>query len=186
MVQRHARRRHVTAPRRPILKRNLELLPWYDREFLRLTEIFGGIYNAHAHLDRAYTLEDRFLRHIGTTPLEASNLPLSVKQSLVGDLHKGEAYTEESLRERLRYALDRQIAYGVTRIDTNIDATPDLPENGLLAIRVAREVKKEYADRITMRIAPTPIFGFKPDEKFNCSRWEVFKEAAKMLSLIHI
>jgi cytosine deaminase len=184
MAQR--KQRSIRAPRRPALVRNLDLLPWYDREFLRLTEIFGGIYNAHAHLDRAYTLEDKFLRHIGTTPLEASNLPLSVKQNLVGDLHKGEAYTEESLRERLRYALDRQIAYGVTRIDTNIDATPDLPENGLLAIRVAREVKAEYSGRIAMRIAPTPIFGFKPDEKFKRSRWEVFKEAAKMCDYISL
>lgn len=186
MVQRHVRRKQATELQRPALARNLGLLPWYDREFLRLTELFGGIYNAHAHLDRAYTLEDKFLRHIGTTPLEASSLPLPVKQSLVGDLHKGEAYTEESLRERLRYSLDLQIAYGVARIDTNIDATPDLPEDGLLAIRVANEVKKEYVGRIKMRTAPTPIFGFKPDPKFNRSRWGVFKEAAKMCDYISL
>lgn len=170
----------------PTLKRAFDLLPWYDQEFLKLCGLFGGIYNAHAHLDRAYTLEDKFLRHIGTTPLEASNLPLSVKQNLVGDLHKGEAYTEESLRARLRYALDRQEAYGVTRIDTNIDATPDLPENGLLAVRIANEVKDEYAGRIAMRVAPTPIFGFKPDDKFKRSRWGVFKEAAKVCDYISL
>lgn len=182
------KQRAICAKRgRPGLVRNLDLLPWYDREFLRLvTEVFGGVYNGHAHLDRAYTLEDKFLRHIGTTPLEASNLPLSVKQNLVGDLHKGEAYTERSLRDRIRRALDLQIAYGVTRIDTNIDATPDLPEDGLLAIRVALEVKKEYADRITMRVAPTPIFGFKPDPKYNRNRWDVFCEAAKRCDFVSL
>lgn len=163
------------------LERNLDLLTEYDRDILAYAEKNGGIWNAHAHLDRSYTINDMFLRHIGTTPLEASHLPLSVKQHLVGDLHNGIAYTEANLRERLEYALDRQIAFGVTRVDTNIDATPDLPEGGLLAIRVALEVAAKYKGRgIEMRIAPTPIFGFKPDTRHKRTRWEVFAEAAAM------
>jgi cytosine/adenosine deaminase-related metal-dependent hydrolase len=163
------------APRkgRPLARR-AQLLPWWDREVLSQAAEHGGFFNAHAHLDRAYTLEDRFLRHIGTTPLEASNLPLPVKQNLVGDLHNGEAYTREGLRKRMSYALRMQIAYGAKRIDTNIDATPDLDEDGLVAINVALELKGEFADRIDVRVAPTPIFGFKESD-----RWEVFKAAAK-------
>ncbi len=167
-------------PTRHLSPRKASLLPWYDQEILRHVHELGGFFNAHAHLCRAYTLEDQFLRHIGTTPLEASNFPLSVKQNLVGDLHQGLAYTAKNLRERMRYAIELQIAYGVTRIDTNIDATPDLPEGGLLAIRVARELKKEFAKRkFTLNIAPTPIFGFKSDTRFDRSRWDVFAEAAK-------
>lgn len=171
--------------------RNMALLPWYDCEFLSLAEQYGGIYNAHAHLDRAHTLEDVFLRHYNTTPLEASSLPLSVKQELVGELHVGLAYTEENLRERLSRVIDIQVALGVTRIDTNIDATPDLPEGGLLAIRVALEVKeameKKHADRhLKIRIAPTPIFGFKPDHKYKRTRWEVFAEACKQCDYISL
>jgi cytosine deaminase len=162
--------------------RNMHLMPWYDQEILRYVEEQGGFYNAHAHLCRAYTLQDHFLRHIGTTPIEASNLPLEVKQNLVGDLHRGVAYTEENLRERYRYALRLQIAYGTTRIDTNIDATPDLPEDGLLAIRVLQEVREEaeFKDKILVRIAPTPIFGFKTDRKDRPTRWEVFEAAARI------
>lgn len=156
------------------LMRQHDLLPWHDREVLRQVAQHDGFFNAHAHLDRAYTLEDRFLRHIGTTPLEASNLPLSVKQNLVGDLHNGDAYVRENLYERIEGAVLLQIAYGVTRIDTNIDATPDLPEDGLMAVNVMLELKEKYKKKIDIRVAPTPIFGFK-----EADRWDVFKEAAK-------
>jgi cytosine/creatinine deaminase len=159
------------------LVRQVSLLSWYELEILSLVKEFGGFYNAHAHLDRANTLEGVYLQHIGTSPLDASILPLSVKQNLVGDLHRGPAYTEKNLRERFRRNLELQIAFGVTRLDTNIDATPDLPEGGMLAMRVAKEVAAEYADRIAVRIAPTPIFGFKYDPRDAPSRWEVFLRA---------
>jgi cytosine deaminase len=166
--------------------RNLALLSSWEMQVLRDVERYGGFYNAHAHLCRAATLGDHNLRHIGTSPLEASNLPLTVKQNLVGDLHTGPAYTEQNLRERMSREIERQIALGVTRLDTNIDATPDLPEGGLLAIRVALELKQKYADRIKIRIAPTPIFGFKSDEKYKRTRWEVFAEAAEMCDYLSL
>lgn len=154
----------------------------YDQNLLTHVWEKGGFYNAHAHLDRAYTLGDIFLSHIGTTPLEASNLPLSVKQNLVGDLHLGMAYDEENLRKRMKYAIEMQRAFGVTRIDTCIDATPDLPEDGLLAIRIARELKEEFSPKIAIRIAPNPIFGFKEGTK----RWDVFERAARQCDFLSL
>ena len=74
-----------------------------------------------------------------------------------------------------------QVAFGVRRIDTNIDATPDLDEDGLLAVNVARELKTEFEGRIDMRVAPTPIFGFKTSD-----RWEVFKAAAAKCDYISL
>ncbi|MFZ2887299.1 MAG: hypothetical protein WA021_05780, partial [Minisyncoccia bacterium] len=184
--QQHERRATRVLAKAPLndisLGRNMALLPWYDREFLRLALEYGGIYNAHTHLDRAHTLEDVFLRHYNTTPLEASSLSLSVKQELVGELHLGPAYIEDNLFTRICHVIRIQVALGVTRIDTNIDATPDLGPDGLRAIRVALRVKvameKEFEHlNFKMRIAPTPIFGFKPDSKYKRSRWEVFEEA---------
>jgi cytosine/creatinine deaminase len=155
--------------------RDIKHLSQYDAIVVSQSADHGGFYNAHAHLDRAYTLEDKYLAHVGTTPLKASNLPLSVKQNLVGDLHTGPAYEPKDLRDRLRKALDRQIAFGVRRIDTNIDATPDLDDGGLLAIHIALELKAEYSKKkLDVRVAPTPIFGFKER-----GRWDVFAEAAK-------
>lgn len=156
------------------------LLPLFDQQFLQDAERFGGIYNAHTHLCRAHTLEDANLSHIGTTPIEASSLPLSVKQNLVGDLHNGVAYTEANLRKRMTCTIEAQIALGVTRLDTNIDATPDLPEDGLMVIRIARELKQKFRKRLDLRIAPTPIFGFKKDEDDARPRFDVFKDAASV------
>lgn len=168
-------------------ERDIRLLTWYERSILEEAAKHGGFFNAHAHLCRAHTLRGEFLAHIGTSPLEASNLPLSVKQDLVGDLHRGKAYTEANLRERMTYAIERQIAFGVTRADTNIDATPDLPEDGLLAIRIALELKREYDKRgIDIRIAPTPIFGFKSDTKDKRPRWDVFAEASRKCDYISL
>ena len=143
--------------------------------------VYGGFYNAHTHLDRADTLSDKYLEHIGTTPLKASNLPLAVKQNLVGDLHKGLAYRLEDLPRRMRKTLQRQKEFGTRRIDTNIDATPDLPEDGLMAINTALRLKREFKQKgLEVRIAPTPIFGFKK----GTARWEVFAEAAKRCDYI--
>jgi len=147
----------------------------YDRMLLEMVQGLGGFNNAHAHIDRADTLDEAYLRHINTTPLEASSLPLSVKQNLVGDLHRGLAYTEEDLRERMRRVINRLINYGTTSLATCIDATSDISENGLLAFRVATELKKEFADQIKITIGPNPIFGFKKGS----GRWEIFVEAAK-------
>lgn len=162
-----------------IATRDITMLSGWQQMFMEHVEENGGMFNAHAHLCRANTLGDEFLRHINTTPLDASKSSLPVKQNLVGDLHTGVAYTEESLRDRMRKEIERQIYFGVTRIDTNIDATPDLPEDGLLAIRVANELRKEYAHLIDIRIAPTPIFGFKT-RKGKDERWRVYKRAAKL------
>ena len=161
---------------------NWEFISEYDKMVLIPVHERGGFYNAHAHIDRAYTLGDQYLSHIGTTSIEASNYPLSVKQNLVGDLHTGLAYTEENLRERMSYTIQRQIAFGTTRLDTCIDATPDLAEDGLIAIRIALELKEKFKDKILIRIAPNPIFGFKEGTK----RWETFKEAAKICDFLSL
>lgn len=155
--------------------RKCEYLSYYDEELLRAVADLGGFYNAHAHLDRAYTLQSEYLAHANTTPLEASTLPLSVKQNLVGKLHLGAAYMEEDLRRRMRRALEFQYALGTRRVDSCIDASPDIAEDGLLAIRVALELKKEFSGRLDVRIGPNAIFGFKEGTR----RWSIYEEAAR-------
>ncbi len=152
------------------------ILSPYDLLLLRDVESLGGFNNAHAHIDRANTLDDENLRHINTTPLEASILPLSVKQNLTGDLHRGVAYTEANLRARMSRLIERLISYGTTELSTCIDATSGIRENGLLAFRVAAELKEKFAGKIKIRIGPNPIFGFKR----GTDRWEIFVAAAKM------
>lgn len=159
------------------LRRYGALLSPYDIEVLRHARSYrGGFCNKHAHIDRADALHASALEHINTTPLDASILSLPVKQNLVGDYHTGAAYLRE-LRRRMAANIERQIVYGTVEIDTNIDATPDLPEGGLYAIRIAAELREKFKNRVKMRIAPTPIFGFKADPTDKRPRLEVFKEA---------
>ena len=151
-----------------------EFLSPYDKIILEDVISLGGFNNAHAHLDRADTIDDVYLTHINTTPLEASSLPLRAKQNLAGDLHRGKAYTKDDLRERMSRVLRRLILLGTTRLTTCIDASPNIAEGGMLAIDTALSLKKEFAGQIEMRIGPNPIFGFKEGS----SRWEIFVEAA--------
>ena len=151
------------------------ILSPYDKILLDDVRNLGGFHNAHAHWDRADTLCDKYLRHINTTPLEASSLPLSAKQDLTGDLHTGLAYTKDDLEERMVRVMQRCMVYGTTRFDTCIDATPDIADDGLLAFNVAMSLKAKFAGTVDIRIAPNPIFGFKEGS----GRWEVFAEAAK-------
>lgn len=151
-----------------------ELSP-YDIMVLTLVQEHGGFYNAHTHLDRADTVLADYLGHINTTPIESGVLPLKAKQNLTGDLHRGKAYTEADLKERMAAVLERQIKYGTTGLATCIDVTPDIKDDGMLAFKIAKELQKQFADRIAIKIAPNPIFGFKKDS----GRWEVFKAAAQ-------
>ncbi len=152
----------------------------YDQLILGLVQEKGGFVNAHTHLCRADTLLDIYLSHINTTPLEASFYPLKVKQNLTGDLHRGKAYTEDDLRERMSRVIKRLIAYGTTGIASCIDVSPDIKEEGLLAFRIAQEIQRQFAGQIAIKLAPNPIFGFKEGS----GRWEVFKEAAKQADFL--
>jgi len=152
----------------------------YDRMLLELVEQYGGFKNAHAHLDRADTLAGKYLAKVNLNPIEAANLPLRAKQNLTGYLHQGPAYTAEDLTARMRKVLERLILCGTTSFWTCIDATPDIAEDGLLAMRIANELKEEFAGRIAICIAPNPIFGFKKES----GRWEVFRESAKQADFL--
>jgi cytosine/creatinine deaminase len=140
-----------------------------------VTQLGGGC-NMHAHLDRARTLSRRYLAHFGMPPRDAPRAPLQVKQGLVGELHNGPAYTQDDLRSRMRASIDASIAHGVVRLVTCVDATPDIDHR---AIDVALGLKAEYRERILLEIVPHPIFGFKEDERFEKSRWDVFRDACK-------
>jgi len=156
------------------------ILSPYDEMLLRAVASLGGFYNAHGHVDRADTLDADYLAHVGTSPLEAAGLPLTVKQNLTGDLHLGRAYKEADLRARMRRVIERLIGYGTAAFDTCVDVTPDIGEDGMLAFRVASELKTEFAKRIRIQLAPNPIFGFKK----GTGRWEVFAKAAEQADFL--
>ena len=158
---------------------DLELSEW-ERSLERTVRELGGWYNAHTHLDRANTLAPEFLQHANIDPMGASGLSLPVKQILVGELHKGLAYRPDNLYARLRAELERMAAMGVGEVVSFIDATPDI---GLVAIEQAARLRQELAGTITLRIAVSPIFGFK-NPSINPDRWEIYREAARIADVL--
>lgn len=141
---------------------------------------FGGWVNAHTHLDRANTISPEYLVHVNIDPMEAASFSLKVKQNFVGYLHTGLAYQPGNLYERMKQELERMISLRVKEVISFIDATPDI---GLVAIKQALKLKEELREKITLRVAVSPIFGFKnPTE--NPDRWEIYKEAAKVADIL--
>jgi len=151
----------------------------FEAELRKAVRETGGWVNAHAHLDRAFVMDAKFVAHADMDPWEIATYPLVVKQHVTGVLHEGMAYTRESLKERMGRALEESIAHGVTRMDSFIDTTAD--GVGLLALECAIELKEKYRERIDFRVGAYPIFGFKDDDR---RRWEVFEEGAKLADFI--
>ncbi len=141
---------------------------------------FGGWVNAHTHLDRANTFAPEYLQHANIDPIGAAGLSLPVKQILVGELHKGLAYRPDNLYARMRAELERMAATGVREVISFVDATPDI---GLVAIEQAARLREEFRDRLILKIAVSPIFGFK-NPKVNPDRWEIYREAARIADVL--
>lgn len=130
----------------------------------------GGLRNLHAHADRSYTYD--LVRADGLTMIE--------KQGLTARLHQGH-YSQEDVENRLRRFLDESISYGVVEVNSFIDVSPYIPDDGLAAINAALKVKEKYKDKIEFKIGAYPILGFKDSEPKN---WEVFETAANKVDFI--
>src|SRR3972149_1790331 len=87
---------------------------------------YGGYLNAHAHLDRAGTLDNKYLEHCGTTPLSASSVPLRVKQTLTGELHKGPAYEAKTPDSPVFRCTSNPCIAGMITAFFPVEATPDI------------------------------------------------------------
>ena len=152
----------------------------YDLVLEETVRNFGGWVNAHTHLDRANTISPEYLAHVNIDPMEAASFPLRVKQNFVGYLHTGLAYQVENLYKRMRKELERMISLKVREVISFFDATPDI---GLVAIEQALKLKEEFRGKIALKVAVSPIFGFKNPAE-DPDRWEIYKEAAKVADIL--
>lgn len=150
----------------------------YDEMLEKALRKYGGSANAHIHLDRANTVGKKYLENVGMSPVEASTLPLYVKQDLAGDLHRGPAYHEDDLRRRMEEQLEMMCG-NTKEVWAFIDTTAD--NVGLRAFKVAMELKEKFKDKIKLKVGAYPVFGFKNSEP---ERWNVFKEAAEKADYI--
>ena len=61
---------------------------WYQRLDAAIRE-HGGMHNAHLHMDRVYTLDEKYMQAVGHRILDTSHISLHRKHSLITDLHSG-------------------------------------------------------------------------------------------------
>jgi len=146
----------------------------FQKDLIKNVKKFGGVENWHTHLDRAETLNPVYLAHAGIDPMKASKYPLSVKQNLVGELHKGPAYAPENLRKRMSRILKAMSEdFDVKRVYSAIDTTADIGRRGFDA---ALELKDMFKGKIDFQVGAYPVFGFRDDVP---ERWNVFEDASK-------
>ena len=96
----------------------------YDKMFLEAVLELGGFENTHAHLDRASTLNPKYLLITGIDPIEGASLPLRLKQNLMRNMHEGLAYSKKDLKKRIKTNLEFQAKMKTKRITSFIDAAP--------------------------------------------------------------
>lgn len=113
--------------------------------------------DAHCHLDRANTHHDRYFEHEGGLQL-FENAPLWVKQDTVGTIHRGLAFTDESLYERMSRVVWQKVRAGEKQLWAITDCSPDISNR---SFDMAHRLKSEFSGKIDIRVGAYPIFGFK-------------------------
>lgn len=155
-----------------------ERSPWFER-LRRETTALGGLYNAHLHLDRAGTLDDRYLSTANFSILANSHVSLSKKHRLIGNIHAGPAYDRDDLERRIDETISLMVEAGTAFADTMVDVTAD--RVGLSALRLMRDIAGKWQERISVKAAAYSPLGFRDDEP---ERWRVFEDGVKEADFI--
>ena len=105
----------------------------------------GGMFNAHLHMDRAGTLDERYLAHVDFRILDASYKSLHEKHGVINDIHAGHAYEPTTSPRRVNAVLDEMVAANTVRADTMVDCTAD--RVGLTALETLDAIKRRAGPR---------------------------------------
>src|SRR3989344_4681606 len=137
-----------------------------------------GLQDWHCHGDRAFTFDAKNFAHQG--PLEGFiDAPLPVKQITVGVLHRGLAYTEESLEQRMTWLIEQKTKAGEVRLNLVVDCSPDIEGR---AFEVALRLREKYAKKgYEIHVGAYPIFGFKTRNSDRQKHLEALAKRAQFL-----
>lgn len=152
--------------------------PYYKKLRDKISE-YGGMYNAHLHLDRAGTFEDRYFKDANIQLHDTNHIPLTRKHALIANVHSGPAYDKDDLTGRVRAVVEQMIELGTSQAHTMVDVTADRVQ--LSALQTLNELRDEYADRICIKTATYTPLGFNDAEP---ERWEIFEKGAEYADFI--
>lgn len=121
--------------------------PFNPREvLLALIKEKGGWVNAHAHIDRAYILDEENY-HLTDGDLKSKwAFPDNFKRSA----------SVETIYEKMKLVVENQLSQGVTALGSFIDVDPVVEDK---AIQAAKRIREEYKDRITIKFANQVVKG---------------------------
>jgi cytosine/creatinine deaminase len=153
---------------------DLRLTTPYIKDLFSKILSYGGLHNAHLHIDRSGTYQ-RTLKYTQ----EESNLTLAEKHSLIPMIHQSEEYEPLNLKNRVKEYLEIMAHLGTQRADSVIDTT--FGRVGLSALETMMELKAEVKDIIDFRIGAYSPLGFRNDEP---ERWELLKRGTQMADFI--
>ncbi|MBX4197780.1 amidohydrolase family protein [Candidatus Parcubacteria bacterium] len=121
--------------------------------FDELVKERGGLWNDHAHLDRAGTLSRQHFA--------LGHAKMTHKWDLVREVKLG--YTHDGLVRRMSHFVDRMIAQGIHTCRTFIDADTTV---GFRVLQATLDVKRRYADRFRLEFGIQPLEGLtKPESR---------------------
>lgn len=138
--------------------------------------------DAHIHLDRAWTAEDRYWSHAGLSVEQILGSPLEMKQYAMGELHNGLAYEPNELESRMRSVLNKKLEMGEVEVWGVVDTSPDIDDK---AFRAAMRLREEFEPRgMKLKVAAYPIHGLKEPRSDRIKLLEeISKEADFLVAL---
>jgi len=151
----------------------------YFRDLHDRIEAYGGLFNAHLHLDRAGTYHPTVEIFEAKGVADGTALPLSGKHAIIPAIHDSECYDPDALFDRVARYVEDMIACGTRRADTVVDTTTD--RVGLTALDTFARLKATYAGRIDLRFGAYSPAGFRDDEP---GRWALLEEGAEVADFI--
>ena len=122
------------------------------QEILEKIRENGGWVNAHAHLDRAYTITEENFKLVNSKRHEKWMLNAAIRKSS----------TVESIYARIAKSLELMISQGVAATISYIDTTPDVQDKAIKAAQKARDV---YKSQMQIKYICLPAYGVLTKEK---------------------
>lgn len=123
-------------------------IPYYDlkNEILQKIKKNGGWVNAHAHLDRAYTITPEKFEQANALRAEKWKLNADIRQSSSVD----------DIYDRMAAATELLLEQGVVATASFIDVDPDVKDK---AIRAAQRVRDTYKSQMTYKFINQSSYG---------------------------
>ena len=97
----------------------------------------GGFVNTHSHIDRAYTIQPQMLN--------LANEHLHKKWDIVDEIKKNS--TVDQIYNRMAFAVEKQIAQGVSVLGSFIDVDEIIEDKAMIA---AQKIKDKYSNQIKL------------------------------------